>query len=136
MHDDEFEVDAVLVRRLLARQFPQWADLSLAIPTPLGLGEPGEGYPWRWSVYEWLDGNNPVPNKIVDPISLAGRGVPLQERDADSRAAIVALKRGRGWALSIALIQPAYYFETNPALAENARHVISEVLSDTLYLES
>ena len=294
MHDDEFEIDADLVSRLLARQFPRWAHLPLnpvasagtdnalfrlgdqmvvrlpriqwavesvnkeqewlphlapvlpfAIPTPLGLGEPDEGYPWRWSVYEWLDGNNPVPNKIVDPISLAkdlahfvtalrkvdtsgaplaGRGVPLQERDTDTRAAIVALtgmidssavtntwesalavpmwsgppvwihgdispgnilivdgtlnavidfgvlgigdpacdlivawnllpanarvvfrsesqvddftwKRGRGWALSIALIQLPYYFQTSPDIAENARHVISEVLSDTLSTE-
>jgi aminoglycoside phosphotransferase (APT) family kinase protein len=39
-------------------------------------------------------------------------------------------KRGRGWALSIALIQLPYYKDTNPALSANARHVIREVLSD------
>lgn len=39
-------------------------------------------------------------------------------------------KRGRGWALSIALIQLPYYKDTNPALAANARYVIREVLSD------
>lgn len=33
MHDDEVETDVPLVRRLLARQFPQWADLPLA-PVP------------------------------------------------------------------------------------------------------
>jgi aminoglycoside phosphotransferase (APT) family kinase protein len=38
--------------------------------------------------------------------------------------------RGRGWALSIALIQLPYYLHTNPALAANARHVIREVLAD------
>lgn len=38
--------------------------------------------------------------------------------------------RGRGWALSIALIQLPYYKETNPALAANARHVIREVLAE------
>jgi aminoglycoside phosphotransferase (APT) family kinase protein/GNAT superfamily N-acetyltransferase len=38
--------------------------------------------------------------------------------------------RGRGWALSVALIQLPYYRDTNPALAENARHVIREVLAD------
>ncbi|OPF84769.1 phosphotransferase [Streptomyces antioxidans] len=37
--------------------------------------------------------------------------------------------RGRGWALSMALIQLPYYRETNPAMAANARHVIHEVLS-------
>lgn len=36
--------------------------------------------------------------------------------------------RGRGWALSVALIQLPYYRDTNPALAANARHVICEVL--------
>jgi aminoglycoside phosphotransferase (APT) family kinase protein len=39
-------------------------------------------------------------------------------------------KRGRGWALSIALIQLPYYSKTNPVLATNARHVITEVLAD------
>ena len=29
MHDDELEIDADLVRRLLAAQFPQWANLPL-----------------------------------------------------------------------------------------------------------
>jgi aminoglycoside phosphotransferase (APT) family kinase protein len=37
--------------------------------------------------------------------------------------------RGRAWALSIALLQLPYYWDTNPALAANARHVIGEVLS-------
>lgn len=36
--------------------------------------------------------------------------------------------RGRGWALSISLIQLPYYKDTNPALAENSRHVINEVM--------
>lgn len=39
-------------------------------------------------------------------------------------------KRGRAWALSIALIQLPYYFEINLPLAENARYVIGEVLAD------
>lgn len=30
--------------------------LPLAIPEPLAVGEPGEGYPWRWSVYRWIEG--------------------------------------------------------------------------------
>jgi aminoglycoside phosphotransferase (APT) family kinase protein len=37
---------------------------------------------------------------------------------------------GRGWALSVALIQLPYYRDTNPALAANARHVIREVLAE------
>jgi aminoglycoside phosphotransferase (APT) family kinase protein len=38
--------------------------------------------------------------------------------------------RGRGWALSISLIQLPYYWDTNPALAENSRHVITEILAE------
>lgn len=38
--------------------------------------------------------------------------------------------RGRGRALSMALIQLPYYQVTNPAMASNARHVIGEVLAD------
>ncbi|WP_345560420.1 aminoglycoside phosphotransferase family protein [Nonomuraea rosea] len=37
--------------------------------------------------------------------------------------------RGRGKALSMALIQLPYYLGTNPAIAANARHVISAVLA-------
>lgn len=38
--------------------------------------------------------------------------------------------RGRGWALSVALIALPYYRDTNPAIASQARHVIDEVLAD------
>jgi aminoglycoside phosphotransferase (APT) family kinase protein len=40
--------------------------------------------------------------------------------------------RGRGWALSVALIQLPYYRDTNPPLAANSCHVIREVLADHL----
>jgi aminoglycoside phosphotransferase (APT) family kinase protein len=38
--------------------------------------------------------------------------------------------QGRGWALSITLIQLPYYRHTNPVLAANARYVIEEVPAD------
>ncbi|MDG4857784.1 aminoglycoside phosphotransferase family protein [Streptomyces sp. T-3] len=38
--------------------------------------------------------------------------------------------RGRGWALSIAAIELAYYQVTNPVMAHIARHVIDEVIVD------
>ncbi|KAA3645471.1 MAG: phosphotransferase [Chloroflexi bacterium] len=38
--------------------------------------------------------------------------------------------RGRGWALSIALLQLPYYLHTNPIITANAKHVISEILED------
>jgi aminoglycoside phosphotransferase (APT) family kinase protein len=289
MHDDEVGTDAGLVARLLAAQFPKWANLPiepvpsagtdnalyrlgsnmavrmpridwavnavdrehqwlpkiapflpLAIPTPLGQGEPGEGYPYPWSVYPWLEGENPAVGQLADPDGLAtdlarfvhalqsvdatggprgSRGVPLEQRESPTRAAIRVLQgtvdttavtmawdaalevpawsgppvwahgdlspgnllmingrltavidfgtlgvgdpavdlivawnllpvasrevyrsalnvedatwlRGRGWALSIALIQLPYYHHKNPVLADTARYVIAEVLAD------
>ncbi len=291
MHADELETDVSLVRRLLAAQFPQWADLPirpvpsagtdnalyrlgedmavrlpriewavgavekeqrwlpklaphlpLAIPVPLGLGSPAEGYPWHWSVYRWLDGEEATVARICDLGEAAtdlaqfvaalqridarggprpgptNRGVPLATRDEYTRSAIAALggmvdtgavteaweaalrapvwdgspvwihgdlapgnllvvdgrltavidfgalnvgdpaadlivawnlfpagvrgvyravlqvddatwARGRGWALSVALIQLPYYQSTNPVLAASSR-VIGEVLAD------
>jgi aminoglycoside phosphotransferase (APT) family kinase protein len=37
--------------------------------------------------------------------------------------------RGRGWALSMAVIQLPYYRNTNPIISANARHVIREILA-------
>jgi aminoglycoside phosphotransferase (APT) family kinase protein len=39
--------------------------------------------------------------------------------------------RGRGWALSQALIFIPYYLDTNPVGVANARRTIDEVLADT-----
>lgn len=38
--------------------------------------------------------------------------------------------RGRGWALSVALLQLPYYLHTNPVLAANSRLTIAAVLAD------
>jgi aminoglycoside phosphotransferase (APT) family kinase protein len=223
------------------RWLPRLAPLlPVAIPRPRGLGTPAEGYPWPWSVYGWLEGENPTVAAIADAGSRAaelaavvralqaarlpgappaGRGVPLARRDGSTRDAIAALSgmidtdaataawraalaapewtgrpvwvhgdlapgnllvangrltgvidwagagvgdpacdmmvawnllpapdralfrdavgaddatwlRGRGWALSVALIQLPYYRRTNPVLAASARHVIGEVLAE------
>ena len=166
MHNTEVDTNASLVRRLLAAQFPQWANLPivpvdsagtdnaiyrlgenmvmrlprihwavdqvnkehlllpllapflpLAISAPLAKGEPGEGYPWHWSLYRWLKGENATIDRIADPnqtaIALAqfiialqqidttdgppamdhnSRGAPLATRDARTRKAIAALQ--------------------------------------------
>jgi aminoglycoside phosphotransferase (APT) family kinase protein len=36
MHADEIHTDIALVRRLLARQFPQWADLKIELVASYG----------------------------------------------------------------------------------------------------
>src|SRR4051812_10420606 len=33
--------------------------LPLAIPEPIVKGTPAFGYPWSWSVYRWIPGENP-----------------------------------------------------------------------------
>ena len=30
--------------------------LSYSTPIPLALGQPSKGYPWQWSIYNWIDG--------------------------------------------------------------------------------
>jgi aminoglycoside phosphotransferase (APT) family kinase protein len=40
--------------------------LPLSIPAPLAIGEPGEGYPWKWSIYRWLEGESAATAKITD----------------------------------------------------------------------
>ncbi len=166
MHADEVDTDAALVGRLVAGQFPQWADLPiepvqafgtdnalyrlgdemvarlprtkrtsatlekerrwlprlapllpLAVPVPLAEGAPAEGYPFAWSVYSWLEGENATIERITDPSQLATdlaqfvaalqridptggpspgehnffRGVPLARRGEATRAAIASL---------------------------------------------
>ncbi|MFI2760374.1 aminoglycoside phosphotransferase family protein [Streptomyces echinatus] len=73
-----------------------------------------------------------VGDRAVDLI-VAWNLLPATARDS-FRAAVGAddaeWARGRGWALSISLIQLPYYRHTNPALAENSRHVIAEILAE------
>jgi aminoglycoside phosphotransferase (APT) family kinase protein len=216
--------------------------LPLAIPTQLAMGIPGEGYPWSWAVYQWLEGDNATHEHIADldraatdlaqfiaalqridttggPREGRSRGVPLAVRDGPTRDAIAALHgvldtgevtslweqslrapvwpgpevwlhgdlnegnllardgclsavidfgtmavgdpacdlmvawtlltaetrtlfraalpfdeatwaRGRGWALSWALIVLPYYKQTNPGLCRIAEYTLAEVLSD------
>jgi aminoglycoside phosphotransferase (APT) family kinase protein len=89
--------------------------LPLPIPVPLYRGEPIEGYPWRWSVCPWLDGEDATTAELdlrraardlagfiaalhsLDPsggpqpsAANFGRGVPLAMRDGVTRKAISA----------------------------------------------
>ncbi len=92
--------------------------LPLAIPVPLAKGEPGEGYPWHWSVYRWLPGEDATSERITNPrraatdlaqfiadlqrIDVTGgpppgpynsfRGEPLAMRDKSTRDAIATLQ--------------------------------------------
>ncbi|GAA2793903.1 aminoglycoside phosphotransferase family protein [Crossiella cryophila] len=223
-------------QRWLPRLAPE---LPTPVPVPLGHGVPGTGFPWHWSVFRWLDGENPTVDQLDDPARLAtdlaefitalhrvapdgppcSRGRALSTRDEPTRHALSQLDaeidvpavtalweqalrvpawtgapvwlhsdlspgnvlhdqgrlsgvidfgaagtgdpavdllpawnllpasvreefrtatgvdaatwaRGRGWALSISLIQLPYYLHTNPALVASSRHVLREILAD------
>jgi len=94
--------------------------LPVDLPVPLGLGMPGQGYPWHWSVVPWLPGKDAFSAPIADltefatdlarvvtalhevdgaPAPPAGapaasRGVPLSTREVPVRAAVDQM-RGR-----------------------------------------
>ena len=55
-----------------ARWLPMLASrLPVRIPAPLFVGEPGAGYPWRWTVVPWVAGSTP-PRLGCDDVRLAG----------------------------------------------------------------
>jgi aminoglycoside phosphotransferase (APT) family kinase protein len=91
--------------------------LPLAIPVPLVKGEPGQGYPWHWAIYPWLEGENETIDRIADPLQTAiklaqfitalqqidatggplavdhnSRGASLATRDREVRQAIAAMR--------------------------------------------
>jgi aminoglycoside phosphotransferase (APT) family kinase protein len=92
--------------------------LPLQVPVPLAKGMPGDGFPCRWAVYRWLEGETAAAELIIDArraaLDLAGflsalqqidpadgplpgehnffRGVPLATRDEAVRSAIAALQ--------------------------------------------
>ena len=91
--------------------------LPLAIPEPLAMGEPGEGYPWRWSVYRWLEGEAADGAVIADlerfAVDLAGflralqavdaSGGPAPRRENFHRGGSLAVYDGEVWAALAAL---------------------------------
>ena len=62
--------------------------LPFQIPVPLALGNPDKNYPWQWSIYQWLEGENATIENISNlhefAISLAQFLVALQQIDSSS----------------------------------------------------
>ncbi|THF71348.1 aminoglycoside phosphotransferase family protein [Deinococcus sp. Arct2-2] len=65
---DEAEVDKE--HEWLPRLAPL---LPVPIPAPLGRGEPTADYPSSWSIYSWLDGENPLPGQLPDARAFAAQ---------------------------------------------------------------
>jgi aminoglycoside phosphotransferase (APT) family kinase protein len=86
-------------------------ELPLAIPAPVAVGEPDFGYPWRWAVSRWLEGEVATVEALADSSAAAVElaeflnalqrfmpedvhamkdltGPPLADRDRATRAAI------------------------------------------------
>ena len=65
--------------------------LPLAVPVPVAEGAPGPGYPFTWSVYGWLHGENATAERIADQreaaSALAEFITALQDIDPAGRAA-------------------------------------------------
>jgi aminoglycoside phosphotransferase (APT) family kinase protein/RimJ/RimL family protein N-acetyltransferase len=85
--------------------------LPVSIPTPIAKGNPSKEYPYPWSVYRWIEGSNPLMNEVSESLiqeliafiqalhkidllngPLCNRGVPLEQRDAETRDAISRLE--------------------------------------------
>jgi aminoglycoside phosphotransferase (APT) family kinase protein len=67
-----------------ARWLPHLAPLlPLALPEPVAEGRPAAGYPLRWAVYRWLDGQTYAPELVAD-----------EHQAARDLAAFVAALRG------------------------------------------
>jgi aminoglycoside phosphotransferase (APT) family kinase protein len=45
--------------------------LPLVVPVPLAKGAPGEGYPFKWSVNRWIDGETASRERVGDLTGLA-----------------------------------------------------------------
>jgi aminoglycoside phosphotransferase (APT) family kinase protein len=151
MHADEVDIDAALVRRLVAAQFPQWTDLPLepvqSAGTDNAIYRLGDELAVRLPRIPSATGQVEKDGRLsgVVDFDILGIGDPACELtvgwslfSAETREVFrVALAvddatwaRGRGWALSVALIALPYYETTNPVMVANARHRIDEVLAD------
>jgi hypothetical protein len=168
----ELDIDTVLVRRLLAAQFPRWAELPIQPVTSAGtvnaLYRLGDDMAVRlprveWAVKDvdrerrWLPRlapllpvaipSGPGPGRSSSRCTGSGRptghpptvecrwpptairswrGYLLPAGAREVFRAIVGVDeatwaRGRGWALSMALVQLPYYQDTNPLVAADAR---------------
>jgi aminoglycoside phosphotransferase (APT) family kinase protein len=72
--------------------------LPIEVPVPLAIGEPADGYPFRWCVSPWLEGEHPGPGGPVDlrrlAEDLAAFVLALQRIDTTHAPAPAPARRG------------------------------------------
>jgi aminoglycoside phosphotransferase (APT) family kinase protein len=81
-----------------ARWLPVLAPhVPVAVPEPIAVGEPGCGYPYRWSIHRWVPGEAATLARMEDPVAFAEdlavvvcglRHVPAQGAPAASGRAL------------------------------------------------
>jgi aminoglycoside phosphotransferase (APT) family kinase protein len=101
--------------------------LPLSIPEPLAMGEPGCGYPWRWSIYRWLTGEIATIEHVTDlchvAISLAKFLNALRSIEAQGGPLAGPQNFYRGGSLSV------YDAETRQAIAALEGHIDSAAVT-------
>jgi aminoglycoside phosphotransferase (APT) family kinase protein len=102
--------------------------LPLPVPVPLAIGEPGLGYPWRWSIYRWLPGEAATLAPIADlskfAMSLAEFLTALQRIDTSDGPAAGRHNFWRGGPLA------TYEAETRAAIAKLAGRIDVEAVTE------
>ncbi|MGE0206682.1 MAG: aminoglycoside phosphotransferase family protein [Candidatus Babeliales bacterium] len=64
----EYAAKVAIEQRWLPFLAPQ---LSIEMPIPLAMGNPGCGYPWNWSVYSWIEGETVAAARNLDLCKVA-----------------------------------------------------------------
>jgi aminoglycoside phosphotransferase (APT) family kinase protein len=74
--------------------------LPVPVPLPLALGQPSDDYPWKWSIYRWLDGDTATADSKAFAADIAHFLNALQRIDAAGGPAPGPHNFHRGGALS------------------------------------
>jgi aminoglycoside phosphotransferase (APT) family kinase protein len=136
------------VRRAIGEVAGEFDAAAVAAAWEEALGAPAWDGPPIWTHGDLLRGNLLLRDGVLFAVidwSLLGVGdpacdtiaawsvLPPETRDnfrAEAGFDDATWARGRGWALSVGLLQVPYYTETNPELADNGRHMVREILAD------